>query len=97
MPRHYEPTEVPLNPPSAPFALASPSAMSSEVSLADTERTTNTLAGGPGEPKEKKKGLFRMKNMSTDNISLSSTVSSASMMIRKMGSIGKLARRNRYV
>jgi hypothetical protein len=36
-----------------------------------------------------------MKNMSTDNISLSSTVSSASMMIRKMGSIGKLARRNR--
>jgi hypothetical protein len=56
--------------------------------------------GGGGKEKEKEKGkrsLFRMRNMSTDNISLSSTVSSASMMIRKMGSIGKLARRNSYV
>ena len=33
-------------------------------------------------------------NASTDNISLSSTVSSASVMIRKLGSMGKLARRN---
>jgi len=70
-----------------------PGAMGSETSLAATERTATA-----GEGKEKgKRGLFRMKNMSTDNISLSSTVSSASMMIRKMGSIGKLARRNRYV
>jgi hypothetical protein len=64
--------------------------MSSEVSFADTERTAIA------EPeKEKKRSMFRMKNMSTDNISLSSTVSSASMMIRKMGSLGNLARRNR--
>lgn len=69
--------------------------MGSDVSLAETERTTTTLTGGPGEGKEKKRSMFRMKNMSTDNISLSSTVSSASMMIRRMGSIGKLARRNR--
>lgn len=42
-----------------------------------------------------KSRLFNGKfNASTDNISLSSTVSSASMMIRKLGSIGKLARRN---
>ena len=69
--------------------------MGSDVSLANTERTTTTLTGGPGdEGKEKKRSMFRMKNMSTDNISLSSTVSSASMMIRRMGSIGKLARRN---
>lgn len=70
--------------------------MNSEVSLAETARTATTAQtdfGGPS--KEKKKSLFRMKNMSTDNISLSSTVSSASMMIRKMGSLGKLARRNR--
>lgn len=47
----------------------------------------------------KKKGraasLFNSRlNASTDNISLSSTVSSASVMIRKLGSMGKLARRN---
>ncbi|WVW85789.1 hypothetical protein I302_107827 [Kwoniella bestiolae CBS 10118] len=76
--------------PSAPFTM-NPAAMGSEISLAETERTATVS----GEQKEKgKRSLFRMKNMSTDNISLSSTVSSASMMIRKMGSIGKLARRN---
>lgn len=47
----------------------------------------------------KKKGraasLFNSRlNASTDNISLSSTVSSASVMIRKLGSMGNLARRN---
>ncbi|WWD18896.1 hypothetical protein CI109_103351 [Kwoniella shandongensis] len=78
-----------LPPPSAPFTY-NPTAMGSEVSLADTERTaTTTTDQGKG-----KRSMFRMKNMSTDNISLSSTVSSASMMIRKMGSLGKLARRN---
>jgi hypothetical protein len=48
-------------------------------------------------PKKKSRSLslFNTRmNMSTDNISLSSTVSSASVMIRKLGSIGKLARRN---
>lgn len=81
-------------PPSAPFAISHPGAMGSEISLAETDRT----ATAPSEMKGKsKRSLFRMKNMSTDNISLSSTVSSASMMIRKMGSIGKLARRNRLV
>jgi len=47
----------------------------------------------------KKKGraasLFNARfNASTDNISLSSTVSSASVMIRKLGSLGNIARRN---
>jgi len=93
--QHYT-HDVPLNPPHAPFS--NQGAMGSDVSLANTERTTTTLTGGPGdEGKEKKRSMFRMKNMSTDNISLSSTVSSASMMIRRMGSIGKLARRNSYV
>ncbi|PVF96252.1 hypothetical protein CPB86DRAFT_816509 [Serendipita vermifera] len=47
------------------------------------------------KPKSRAAGLFSGKfNASTDNISLSSTVSSASVMIRKLGSIGKLARRN---
>lgn len=44
-----------------------------------------------------KRNLFSMRNASTDNISIGSTVSSASMMIRKMGALGKLARRNRCV
>ena len=93
--QHYT-HDVPLNPPHSPFS--NQGAMGSDVSLANTERTTTTLTGGPGdEGKEKKRSMFRMKNMSTDNISLSSTVSSASMMIRRMGSIGKLARRNSYV
>ncbi|ODN78977.1 hypothetical protein L202_04490 [Cryptococcus amylolentus CBS 6039] len=84
------PQSEPLAAPNAPFAL-NPAASSSELSLAETERTA-TIGGEDG--KKGKRSMFRMKNMSTDNISLSSTVSSASMMIRKMGSIGKLARRN---
>ncbi|OJT12868.1 hypothetical protein TRAPUB_10565 [Trametes pubescens] len=45
--------------------------------------------------KKKSRSLFNSKlNRSTDNISLSSTMSSASMVIRKLGNIGKLARRN---
>lgn len=86
-----------FSPPSAPFAVSHPGAMGSDVSLAETDRTATApseMGGTNGKPK---RSLFRMKNMSTDNISLSSTVSSASMMIRKMGSIGKLARRNRCV
>ena len=45
--------------------------------------------------KKKSKSLFNSRlNRSTDNISLSSTMSSASMVIRKLGNIGKLTRRN---
>jgi hypothetical protein len=79
--------------PQRPFAVSHMQALGSEVSLADTERTATTPA--PEQGKGKGRSLFRMRNMSTDNISLSSTVSSASMMIRKMGSLGKIARRNR--
>jgi hypothetical protein len=72
--------------------------MGSDVSLAETQRTTQTNAsiatGATGATGKSRRGLFRMRNKSSDNISLSSTVSSASMMIRKMGSLGKLARRN---
>ncbi|KAF8508504.1 hypothetical protein JB92DRAFT_2832363 [Gautieria morchelliformis] len=59
-------------------------------------------SAGPPEPSLKGKSrarraasLFNTKlNASTDNISLSSTVSSASVMIRKLGSMGRLARKN---
>jgi hypothetical protein len=76
--------------PNAPFINVQ--AMGSDVSLAETECTAATTASVAGV--KPKRSLFRMRNKSSDNISLSSTVSSASMMIRKMGSIGKLARRN---
>ena len=87
------PTTPPQDLPHRSPPFSNPAAFGSSVSLAQTERT----ATAPSEMTQEKtkKSLFRMKNMSTDNISLASTVSSASMMIRKMGSIGKLARRNR--
>ncbi|KAL1727608.1 hypothetical protein EV714DRAFT_216899, partial [Schizophyllum commune] len=45
--------------------------------------------------RKKSRSLFNRRfNASTDNISLSSTASSASVMIRKLGSMGKLARRD---
>ena len=49
----------------------------------------------PPKKKGRAASLFNSRlNASTDNISLSSTVSSASVMIRKLGAMGKLARRN---
>ncbi|EGN92711.1 hypothetical protein SERLA73DRAFT_190736 [Serpula lacrymans var. lacrymans S7.3] len=60
---------------------------------ADTVDAASTTA--PVKKKSRAASLFNSRlNASTDNISLSSTVSSASVMIRKLGSIGKLARRN---
>ncbi|OCH94225.1 hypothetical protein OBBRIDRAFT_832049 [Obba rivulosa] len=54
----------------------------------DTESTATVQ-------KKKSRSLFNSRlNRSTDNISLSSTMSSASVVIRKLGNIGKLARRN---
>ncbi|KAG2134567.1 uncharacterized protein EDB93DRAFT_1254458 [Suillus bovinus] len=71
---------------------------------ASTAKTTPTTLPDPDAAstatvQTKKKGraasLFNSRlNASTDNISLSSTMSSASVVIRKIGSIGKLARRN---
>ncbi|KLO17604.1 hypothetical protein SCHPADRAFT_957469 [Schizopora paradoxa] len=55
----------------------------------DGETSTATMK------KKKSLRIFNSRfNASTDNISLSSTVSSASVMIRKLGSMGRLARRN---
>ncbi|CAL1696980.1 unnamed protein product [Somion occarium] len=62
---------------------------SSHPALADDDESTATVQ------KKKSRSLFNSRlNRSTDNISLSSTMSSASMVIRKLGSIGKLTRRN---
>ncbi|EAU93245.2 hypothetical protein CC1G_11227 [Coprinopsis cinerea okayama7 len=75
-----------------PAAAGSSKLDSSQSGLVDDGASTATV-------QTKKKGraasLFNARfNASTDNISLSSTVSSASVMIRKLGSLGNLARRN---
>lgn len=61
-------------------------------SVADDAESTATVQT---KKKSRAASLFNSRlNASTDNISLSSTVSSASVMIRKLGSMGNLARRN---
>jgi len=84
-------------PPAAPSSVSAPpmapsSSAPAAVANGDAESTAT-----PTIPKKKSRAasLFNSRmNMSTDNISLSSTVSSASVMIRKLGAMGKLARRN---
>lgn len=63
-----------------------------DSALDDTESTATIQT----KKKSRAASLFNSRiNASTDNISLSSTVSSASVMIRKLGSMGKLVvRRN---
>jgi hypothetical protein len=61
-------------------------------SMSPAESDQGSLTTGQTK---KKRALFNSKfNRSTDNISISSVSSSASVMIRKLGSFGKLARRN---
>ena len=74
---------------------------SSPLTSQGTELQSNAADAGDAastatkQAKKKRTALFNSRlNASTDNISLSSTMSSASMVIRKLGSIGKLARRN---
>ncbi|KAF7293749.1 hypothetical protein HMN09_01170200 [Mycena chlorophos] len=87
----------PIRQPDPPPASTSSSGFSATSSVA----SSSTLPP-PGQqvplPKKKSRAASLFSNArlnaSTDNISLSSTVSSASVMIRKLGSMGRLARRN---
>ncbi|KAJ7159431.1 hypothetical protein C8R46DRAFT_1286461 [Mycena filopes] len=70
---------------------------STSTSYSNFSATPGSSAQQIPMPKKKSRAasLFNSRlNASTDNISLSSTVSSASVMIRKLGSMGRLARRN---
>ena len=59
------------------------------------DNTSSTATIQTAKKRGRAASLFNSRlNASTDNISLSSTVSSASVMIRKLGAMGKLARRN---
>ncbi|KAJ6569414.1 hypothetical protein B0H19DRAFT_1257064 [Mycena capillaripes] len=78
--------------PLAPSAAAL--AASSSISPSPSSATSGAQVPMP-KKKSRAASLFNSRmNVSTDNISLSSTVSSASVMIRKLGSMGRLARRN---
>lgn len=80
--------------PSGTGAAASPST-ASPADGADASSTTPTGGSTTTKKRSRAASLFNTRlNASTDNISLSSTMSSASVVIRKIGSIGKLARRN---
>ncbi|KAG5642558.1 hypothetical protein DXG03_002545 [Asterophora parasitica] len=78
-----------------------PAVISSATGKSGVQASTDGTddAASTATVQTKKRGraasLFNARlNVSTDNISLSSTVSSASVMIRKLGSMGKLAKRN---
>jgi hypothetical protein len=74
---------------SSGLASSGPGLQSNAADAGDAASTATKQA------KKKRTALFNSRlNASTDNISLSSTMSSASVVIRKLGSIGKLARRN---
>ena len=80
--------------PSGTGAAASPST-ASPADGADASSTTPPGGSTTTKKRSRAASLFNTRlNASTDNISLSSTMSSASVVIRKIGSIGKLARRN---
>ncbi|CAO1621714.1 unnamed protein product [Jaminaea pallidilutea] len=90
--------ERPPSPPRWPSAQSSSDFMphgagSSAASISSRRSTRPPISGstdGSG-----KRSIFKSKfNSSTDNISISSTVSSASVMLRKVGNFGKLARRH---
>lgn len=81
------------SPPRTPDNGASPLPASSAASIS-SRRSRRPPLSGENEGGSKR-GLFNRKfNSSTDNISISSTVSSASVMLRKVGNLGKLARRH---
>ena len=67
----------------------------STASLASTSTRPEGSKPPPPANGSRRFGILNSKlNASTDNISISSTVSSASVMIRKLGQMGKLARRS---
>lgn len=84
--------------PILPNAYASASASNLHSSLGGRDRQGSngtTASGSLPSHTGRRFGILNSKmNSSTDNISISSTVSSASMMLRKMGNLGKLARKS---
>ncbi|CEH14208.1 PHOSPHATASE AND ACTIN REGULATOR (PHACTR) [Ceraceosorus bombacis] len=82
--RSTSPPRTPDN--GAPIASSSGASISSK-------RSGRPPIAGSGEASGKRSLFNRKFNSSSDNLSISSTVSSASVMLRKVGNLGKLARR----
>ncbi|EPQ27233.1 uncharacterized protein PFL1_05156 [Pseudozyma flocculosa PF-1] len=77
------------SPPRTPDNGANPASSAASISSRRSARPPLSSAN------DGKRSIFNRKfNSSTDNISISSTVSSASVMLRKVGNLGKLARRH---
>ncbi|UZJ54681.1 hypothetical protein CBS101457_004001 [Exobasidium rhododendri] len=81
------------SPPRTPDNGVPPLPHSSAASISSRRSTRPPLSSS--DAPSSKRSLFNRKfNSSTDNISISSTVSSASVMLRKVGNLGKIARRH---
>ncbi|KAK0554724.1 bud neck involved protein [Tilletia horrida] len=78
----------------SPPATPDRAGLGSSAASISSRRSGRPPISGSGEGNPKRSLFNRKFNASTDNISISSTVSSASVMLRKMGNIGKLARRS---
>ncbi|PWN52898.1 hypothetical protein IE53DRAFT_366807 [Violaceomyces palustris] len=81
------------SPPRTPENGANPLPHSSAASIS-SRRSTRPPLSSSNEAQGKRSIFNRKFNSSTDNISISSTVSSASVMLRKVGNLGKIARRH---
>lgn len=82
------------SPPRTPDNGASPLPNSSSAASISSRRSNRPPISGSGDGGGKRSIFNRKFNSSTDNISISSTVSSASVMLRKVGNLGKMARRH---
>ncbi|GAA6004007.1 hypothetical protein JCM10207_006510 [Rhodosporidiobolus poonsookiae] len=90
-----ETSTAPRTPPTMPYAThQSHPSMASINSTATLGNDAASTSASRKPPSSRFRLLNPKLNSSTDNISISSTVSSASVMIRKLGQMGKLARRN---
>lgn len=89
-------SSAPKTPPNQHGAL--PKVAAGAGTTAAAVPAAGSSASSTRPPVAAKTGRFSMLNPrangSTDNLSISSTVSSASMMLRKIGNMGKLARRS---
>lgn len=71
-----------------------PEGAASSAASVTSRRSTRPPISGSADGSGKRSLFNRKFNNSTDNISISSTVSSASVMLRKVGNLGKIARRH---
>ncbi|EIM21081.1 hypothetical protein WALSEDRAFT_60568 [Wallemia mellicola CBS 633.66] len=88
---------VPKSQPGKQSPSPSPQLPTRTRAISESNKVRPGEANEASEKPAKKHSIFNSKfNVSTDNISISSAASSASVMLRKIGSVGKLARRSSF-